>query len=149
MPPKRKKQPPERERHRVWVAAGGRCTICGKYLLEGPLTKRPFRLGELAHIIGQQNTPASPRGTVEAMSDADRDRAENLMLVCAGEHQEIDRDGVLDLLRVKELRAIKAKHEDWIRRVTGLRPDDTTVVVRLLGDVRGRAVELDRLRPPP
>jgi hypothetical protein len=144
MPPKRKKQPPERERHRVWVAAGGRCTICGKYLLEGALTKRPFRLGELAHIVGQQNTPGSPRGTAEAMSDADRDRAENLMLVCAGEHQEIDRNGVLDLLQVQELRASKAKHEDWIRRVTGLRPDDTTVVVRLLGDVRGRAVELDR-----
>lgn len=144
MPPKRKKQPPERERHRVWVAAGGRCTICGKYLLEGALTKRPFRLGELAHIVGQQNTPGSPRGTAEVMSETDRDRAENLMLVCAGEHQEIDRNGVLDLLQVQELRAIKAKHEDWIRRVTGLRPDDTTVVVRLLGDVRGRAVELDR-----
>lgn len=144
MPPRRKKQPPERERHRVWVAAGGRCTICGKYLLEGALTKRPFRLGELAHIVGQQNTPGSPRGTAEVMSDTDRDRAENLMLVCAGEHQEIDRNGVLELLQVQELRAIKAKHEDWIRRVTGLRPDDTTVVVRLLGDVRGRAVELDR-----
>jgi len=144
MPPKRKKQPPEHERHRVWVAAGGRCTICGKYLLEGVLTKRPFRLGELAHIVGQQNTPGSPRGTAEVMSDTDRDRAENLMLVCAGEHQEIDRNGVLDLLQVNKLRAIKATHEDWIRRVTGLRPDDTTVVVRLLGDVRGRAVELDR-----
>jgi len=144
MPPKRKKQPPEQERHRVWVAAGGRCTICGKYLLEGALTKRPFRLGELAHIVGQQNTPGSPRGTAEVMTDTDRDRAENLMLVCAGEHQEIDRNGVLDLLQVKELKAIKATHEDWIRRVTGLRPDDTTVVVRLLGDVRGRAVELDR-----
>lgn len=140
----RKKQAPEPERHRVWVAAGGRCTVCRKYLLEGHLSKRPFRLGELAHIVGQQPAAGSPRGTVEPLSAVERDKAENLMLVCAGEHQEIDRDGVLDLFTVDLLRGLKRRHEDWIRRVTGLQPDATTVVLRMLGDVRGQAVELDR-----
>lgn len=147
MPPKPKqsrKKPPERERHRVWVVAGGRCTLCGKYLMEGALSKQPFRLGELAHIVGQQDSATSPRGTAEPLTAAERDQAENLMLLCAGEHQEIDRDGALDLFTVAELRRIKAAHEDWIRRVTGVRPDKSTVVVRMLADVRGRAVELDR-----
>jgi hypothetical protein len=26
--------------------------MCGKYLLEGEITARPFALGELAHIVG-------------------------------------------------------------------------------------------------
>ncbi|MDP9460885.1 MAG: SAVED domain-containing protein [Actinomycetota bacterium] len=149
-PPKKKATAGKRraiaevERHRVWVAAGGRCTVCRKYLLEGALSKLPFRLGELAHIVGQQDSDASPRGTAEVMSHADRDRAENLMLVCAGEHQEIDRQGAVELFTVEDLRSRKARNEDWIRHVTGLSPEDTTAVVRLLGDVRGNAVELDR-----
>jgi hypothetical protein len=143
-PKKSRKKPPEPERHRVWVAAGGRCTICGKYLMEGALSKQPFRLGELAHIVGQQDSAKSPRGKAEPLTGPERDKAENLMLLCAGEHQEIDREGALDLFTVAELRRIKAAHEDWIRRVTGIRPDVSTVVVRMLSNVRGRAVELDR-----
>ena len=76
---------PEPERLLVWVRSGGCCAFCGKYLLEGEITRRPFTLGELAHIVGQQAGPNSPRGQVP-MSAADRDRADNLMLVCAGEH---------------------------------------------------------------
>lgn len=143
-PKKSRKKPPEPERHRVWVAAGGRCTICGTYLLEGTLSKEPTRLGELAHIVGQQDTAKSPRGQVEPLTGPERDKAANLMLLCAGEHQEIDRDGVLELFTVTELRRIKAEHEDWIRRVTAIRPDRTTVAVRMLSNVRGKAVELDR-----
>lgn len=143
-PKKSRKKPPELERHRVWVAAGGRCTMCGKYLMEGALSKQPFRLGELAHIVGQQDSAKSPRGQAKPLTATQRDKAGNLMLLCAGEHQEIDRDGALDLFDVAELRQIKAGHEDWIRRVTGLRPDRSTVVVRMLSTVRGRTVELDR-----
>jgi hypothetical protein len=129
---------------KVWVRSGGRCAICGTYLLEGTLTRRPFFQGELAHIVGQRNTPGSPRGQVEAMSDEDRDRAENLVLVCAGEHQEIDRAGVLDVLTIEKLRKIKNDHEDWVRRVTGLDRNRGTVVLRMIGKVRGNEVELTK-----
>lgn len=118
--------------------------MCSKYLMEGPLSKEPFRLGELAHIVGQQDSTKSPRGKAEPLTATERDKAANLMLLCAGEHQEIDRDGALDLFTVDELRRIKAEHEDWIRRVTGIRPNRSTVVVRMMSCVRGRAVELDR-----
>jgi SMODS-associated and fused to various effectors sensor domain len=118
--------------------------VCNAYLMEGALSKRPFRLGELAHIVGQQASAKSPRGEAAQLDDKARDKAENLMLVCADEHQEIDRDGAVDLFTVNELRRMKATHEDWIRRVTGLRREDTTAVLRVLADVRGRAVELTR-----
>lgn len=129
---------------KVWVRSGGRCAVCGAYLLEGTLTRRQVFLGELAHIVGQQNTAGSPRGQLVAMSDAERDKAENLMLVCAGEHQEIDRSGVLDVLTVQKLRKIKHDHEDWIRRVTGLDKNRRTVVLRMIGRIRGNEVELTK-----
>ncbi len=48
----------------VWLRSGACCAICRTYLLEGKLIHREFSLGELAHIVGQQNTPGSPRGQV-------------------------------------------------------------------------------------
>lgn len=51
---------PERERFLVWVRAGGCCELCGRYLLEGDLTGRADRLGELAHIVGQSTGKKSP-----------------------------------------------------------------------------------------
>jgi hypothetical protein len=132
------------ERMKVWARSAGRCAVCGADLLEGTITRRQVFLGELAHIVGQQNTAGSPRGQVVAMSDVDRDKAENLMLVCAGEHQEIDRHGVLDVLTVEKLRKIKHDHEDWVRRVTGLDRNRRTVVLRMIGRIRGNEVELTK-----
>ena len=37
------------ERRKVWVRAGGRCTLCKRYLLEGGLTWQEVPLGEGAH----------------------------------------------------------------------------------------------------
>ena len=110
---------PAAERLKVWVRSGGRCAVCGTYLLEGKLTRREFSLGELAHIVGQRPTPGSPRGQVE-LAESERDKADNLMLVCASEHDEIDREGALDVLTVERLGKLKRDHEDWVQRMTGL-----------------------------
>lgn len=139
----RRRAIPQAEKLKVWVRSGGRCAICGRYLLEGPLTHREFTLGELAHIVGQQDTADSPRGQFD-LSEVDRDKAENLMLLCAGEHDEIDRKGALDVLTVERLRKIKHDHEDWVRRMTGLDRNRGTVVLRMIGEVRGNAVELSK-----
>jgi hypothetical protein len=134
---------PQAERTKVWVRSGGRCAICGRYLLEGKLTHKEFSLGELAHIVGQQTTKGSPRGNYD-LPESERDNADNLMLVCAGEHDEIDRKGAVDTLTVERLRKIKHDHEDWIRRMTGLDRNRGTAVVRVIGAVRGNAVELSK-----
>lgn len=128
---------------RVWVRSGGRCAICGRYLLEGELTHKDFSLGELAHIVGQQTTEGSPRGDYD-LPESERDLAANLMLLCAGEHDEIDRDGAVDMLTVDRLRRIKHDHEDWVRRMTGLDRNRGTAVIRMIGTIRGSAVELSK-----
>lgn len=128
---------------KVWVRSGGRCAICGRYLLEGKLTYKEFSLGELAHIVGQQTTKGSPRGDHD-LAESERDKADNLMLLCAGEHDEIDRAGAAETLTVERLRKIKRDHEDWVRRMTGLDRNRGTAVVRVIGAVRGNAVELSK-----
>ena len=139
----RRREPPEIEKRKVWAASAGRCGVCGADLLEGRLTHVPLTLGELAHIVGAQATPGSPRGQHE-LSEEDRNKAENLMLVCAGEHDEIDRDGTLEVLKVEKLQAIKRGHEDWVRRVTGLDRNRGTAVLRMIGKLRGNPVELSK-----
>lgn len=143
MPGTRRKAIPQPERTKVWVRSGGRCAICGRYLLEGALTHQEVTLGELAHIVGQQTTTGSPRGK-HPLSPDKRDKAENLMLLCAGEHDEIDRAGSVDSLTVDRLRKIKSDHEDWVFRMTGLDRSRGTAVLRMIGSVRGNPVELSR-----
>ncbi|HEY0695191.1 MAG TPA: SAVED domain-containing protein, partial [Kribbella sp.] len=107
------------------------------------MTHREFSLGELAHIVGQQDTPGSPRGQVN-LPQTERDKADNLMLLCAGDHNEIDRNGAVDVLTIEKLRKIKRDHEIWIRRAVGISRNRATVVLRMVGQLRGTAVELSR-----
>lgn len=92
----RHKDIPPNERLKLWVRSGGRCALCKKYLLEGDLTVRPISLGEAGHMVGQQDAAASPRG-LSTLSAAERDLADNLILLCPDHHTEIDKRGVLDL----------------------------------------------------
>ncbi len=41
------------DRRILWVRAGGRCTLCKTYLLEGHLSAKEVPLGEGAHIVGR------------------------------------------------------------------------------------------------
>lgn len=139
----RRRDIPYPQRLLVWVRSGGCCAMCGKYLLEGEITARPYTLGELAHIVGQGRGPDSPRGQVE-MSDEDRDSADNLMLLCPGEHDEIDRRGSLDVATIEWLRGVKSAHEERIRQLISLGREQRTAVVRVIGDVYGDAVQVTR-----
>ncbi|MEV0650951.1 SAVED domain-containing protein [Phytomonospora sp. NPDC050363] len=107
------------------------------------MTYQDFTLGELAHIVGRDTAAGSPRGQ-DPLPIQKRDRAENLMLLCRGEHNEIDRAGALDLMTVDRLRRLKQQREEWIHRLTGLHPAAGTAVIRLIGSVRGHEVELTK-----
>lgn len=135
---------PATERLKLWVRSGGRCALCKKYLLEGDLTGLPLFLGESAHMVGAQDNEASPRGKA-ALPAEERDLADNLILLCPDDHTEIDKRLAARLITVEWLTEQKRKHEAWIRQVTGLDPKRTTTVLRLIADLRGRSVELDRV----
>jgi hypothetical protein len=134
----------DEERLKLWVRSGGRCALCKKYLLEGELTGLPLPVGEGAHMVGRKDSEASPRGKAP-LPVAERDLAENLILLCPDDHTESDKKLATGLISIEWLRERKAEHEAWIRQVTGLDPKRTTVVLRLIGDLRGASVELDKV----
>ncbi|GAA1153225.1 SAVED domain-containing protein [Streptomyces hebeiensis] len=107
------------------------------------MSGRTVRLGEIAHIVGQSTHERSPRGA-DPLEETLRDEADNLMLVCAQEHTEIDAKATQDIFTVTWLHDLKQEHEDRIRHVTGLGPSRATTVVRMMGPVHGKAVELSR-----
>ncbi|MBT3152734.1 SAVED domain-containing protein [Streptomyces sp. CHD11] len=129
------------EKRRVWVRSGGRCAICNRDLLDGNLTCEAVSLGELAHIVGQQQSTASPRGLTDYPTSK-RDLADNIALACGECHAEIDDPVTLDMFTVQKLREAKRSHEERIKHVTGLGGDRRTVVLRMIGQLRGRPLEL-------
>jgi hypothetical protein len=133
----------QKEKLKVWVRAGGTCVLCKRYLLEGALTGLEVSLGELAHIVGQQNSPRSPRGE-HPMSRKRRDTADNVILACESCHQEIDDQLATGILDVAALAALKADHESRVRHVVTLPDDRRSLVLRAIGQLRGNAVEISR-----
>ncbi|MFE4967559.1 SAVED domain-containing protein [Streptomyces sp. NPDC056660] len=136
-------RPSDLVRREVWVRSAGRCALCNTYLLEGSLSGRVLHLGELAHIVGRGSGVRSPRSE-HSLDPARRDDADNLILLCADQHREIDAAGAVDLFTVEKLGRIKQEHEDRVRHVTGLGPDRATTVVRMVGPVHGNDVELSQ-----
>lgn len=126
----------------VWIRSGGRCAICNEYLLDSDLGE-VVPVGENAHIVGQKNTKASPRGDDE-LSLEKRDEAENLVLLCRKRHKIIDNKNLASLYTVAVLSRVKAAHEERIRRVTSIRAESRSAVLRLRGKIKGASVGLDR-----
>jgi hypothetical protein len=132
---------PYDEQRLLWVRAGGRCQICNKYLLEDPSTMQPLNLGELAHNVGHKPDARSARG-LDPLDPARRNAAENLLLLCGDDHRSIDAKINAGEYTVDYLRERKNRQEARIRYLTGLGEDAETVVLRVVGDVRGAPVEL-------
>lgn len=133
----------EQERLKLWVRAGGACTICKQYLLESGLTAREVTRGEFAHNVGRKNSAKSPRG-LNPLPEGQRDIADNAVLLCPTCHGEIDDLRQLDLFGIEKLFELKREHEAFIRDVTGRSQSQRTVVLRLRGFVRGATDDLSR-----
>ena len=140
----RRKQPKESERLKVWVRSGGHCNICHRYLLESEINFKYVRLGELAHIVAQSDSERAPRGSA-ALPQEERDLAENLMLACAHCHNDIDKKSQAQRLDATWLSRLKNRHETRIRAATNLAEREMTVVLRLVGRIRGASAEVSSL----
>jgi len=126
---------------RVWVAAGGRCTFCNRYLLGDDFTGEPVFTGQLAHIVGWDTAEGSPRGDDDLPTNQ-RNGAENLMLICYDQHRVIDTKSLWEAYGKERLREFKRKHERKIKELTALADPDATTVIRLIGNIHGGAVQL-------
>jgi SMODS-associated and fused to various effectors sensor domain len=134
---------PDRVALRVWVAAGGRCTVCNRYLLGDEYTGTDVLVGQLAHIVGWTTTAGSPRGE-DPLPVTDRNLEDNLMLLCYDQHRVIDNRSLWETYDAGTLRAMKRRHEQRIRQLTDLHDDDRSTVLRMVSDLHGAGVELSR-----
>ncbi len=126
---------------RLWVAAGGRCEYCNEYLLADGFTGSELNLAEQAHIVGASDTPGSPRGAADIPLAA-RAKPENLMLLCRAHHRVIDR--LIAEHTVEGLLRMKREHEARILALTSITAEQGSVVLRVIGAVRGAPVQIPR-----
>ena len=100
---------PDKEWKIVLARSGGICAFpsCSKRLTEaGTVNGETAFLGDVAHIIADSRQ--GPRGDDE-MSDADRDKHSNLVLLCPTCHDLVDKQP--RTFSVPVLRQIKEDHE--------------------------------------
>ncbi len=98
----------------LWSNAAGRCSFpgCEKRLtVEQAADTAPYTLGEMAHIKGKN--PGSNRHD-STQNDDERDRYENLVLLCPNHHTEIDKPENESKYSVAWLIEAKSNHERWI-----------------------------------
>ena len=126
---------------RLWVAAGGRCEYCNRYLLTDSFTGYELNLAEKAHVVGATDSPGSPRGATQMPLPA-RAEPENLMLLCRDHHRVIDR--LIAEHTVKGLMRMKREHEARILALTAITAEQGSVVLRVIGTVRGAPVQIPR-----
>ena len=133
----------EAERRKLWIRAGGRCSLCKKDLMRGSLTWQELVLGEGAHIVGQKRGARSPRGD-SPLSTEKRDLAANIILLCSNCHSEIDKQLAAAVMTVEQLRLRKLQHEDEIAHLTSLVFDRRSTVLRVFGHIKDASVVLDQ-----
>ncbi|PWK89498.1 hypothetical protein C8D88_102772 [Lentzea atacamensis] len=119
--------------------------MCNRYLVDEEFTGQNVMVGQLAHIVGWSPSPGSPRGS-DPLDVDQRNLADNLMLLCHDQHKVIDDKSLWDTYDTETLRSMKRKHEQRIRRVTALKEERKTTVLRVVGNLHGRPVELDDTR---
>jgi hypothetical protein len=97
------------------VAAGGRCSICNRYLLTEEWSGQDVAIGQLAHIVGWSTAHGSPRGD-DDLPPEQRNVPENLMLLCSYQHQVIDSPTLWDTYDTDTLRPRRGEGDHVARR---------------------------------
>jgi hypothetical protein len=72
---------------------------------------QPVSLAEMAHNVGRQKAPGSPRGLADLAIER-RNKAENLLLLCGDHHRVIDAQVTRGDYTVEQLLELKKRHED-------------------------------------
>ena len=112
----------DKDQKLLWAKAAGRCSMCKKELsVEANSPSGNTLIGQNCHIIGEKlhNGPRHKSN----LSEKDRNRYPNLILLCSNHHIEIDGDE--KKYSVEILHQIKADHEIWVQQAL-TQNDDTT-----------------------
>lgn len=115
---------------RLLAKAAGRCEFrgCNKLLLDDELTTLKGNFSECAHIL--PSSPYGPRGEfIHGEDDDMRNSEDNLMLLCAMHHHEIDSSDNVKNFPPALLYEMKMEHEARVRIATQIMPDYKTHVL--------------------
>lgn len=98
----------------LWSRAAGRCSMpdCRAKLIKDSSTaehSQEVLIGETCHIVARK--PNGPRGN-SILSEDDRDRYPNLILLCRNHHITIDQDP--QSWPIEILHGVKVDHELWV-----------------------------------
>ena len=126
---------------KLYVAAGGLCSFpgCPEYLMAEPLTTRPARLGNVAHIVAEKKDGTRGGDPLPMNKRAD---IENLILLCSMHHAFVDKKEQESAYPAQLLREFKRVHELQIREATSTARNEKTHAIRLVGQIRGHVVGL-------
>lgn len=104
---------PTKDQKILWSRAAGRCSIpdCRVKLTLDKSNGNAVTLGEMCHIVGEQNSKVNARG-VSSMPLVQRNKYSNLILLCAHHHKIIDR--YEQKYTIESLHTIKDEHELWV-----------------------------------
>ena len=94
-------------RKNLWAKSGNRCAICKVLLFSKDDIEDTLNIGEECHIISSRTN-----GPRYKESLYDYDIYNNLLLLCANHHKEIDT--LTDTYTEELLRYIKTNHENWV-----------------------------------
>lgn len=120
--------------------SGGRCEFpsCNRPVWRDELTLKSDNFAHMAHIVAA--SPDGPRGDEILSPELDGDFS-NFMLVCLDHSKLVDGENKSDF-SVEDLREYKRKHEERIEMQTSVSPEMTTTVLRFIGNVRERKMEI-------
>ncbi|MCV6590281.1 MAG: HNH endonuclease [Marinobacterium sp.] len=118
---------------KLYGKAGGRCSIC-----EESVFHNDVHIGEMAHIIARKSKGA--RGEVKYNGDINS--YENLILLCANHHTEVDKNPLI--YTVEKLHEIKSNHEAKVDSPFGFSKDRKNDVLFL--ELFFKRVPFTRLR---
>ncbi|MDU9408774.1 HNH endonuclease signature motif containing protein [Pseudomonas sp. zfem001] len=88
---------------KLYALSAGRCNICRTQLFEGDI-----HIGEMAHVIAKSLLGPRGKSLIES-----RDSYENLILLCANHHIEVDQNP--EKYTTEKLHSIKRNHENFVR----------------------------------
>ncbi|MFE6555169.1 HNH endonuclease [Streptomyces sp. NPDC057746] len=125
---------PIAQQRKLTQRSGNICAFpeCGLLLTAQGTPEDPVVvLGEMAHIVAE--SPNGPRGD-SPLTPEQRNRYENLILLCNQHHQLIDSEGALATYTVERLHAMKEAHEQRIERRLGGRSNVPSELPPMVND---------------
>ncbi|WP_326759055.1 hypothetical protein OHB35_14800 [Streptomyces phaeochromogenes] len=125
---------PVAQQRKLTQRSGNICAFpeCGLLLTAQGTAEDPVVvLGEMAHIVAE--SPNGPRGDAP-LTPEERNRYENLILLCNQHHQLIDSEGALAKYTVERLQAMKEAHEQRIERRLGGRSNVPSELPPMVND---------------